>query len=99
MMAYPVYLREKAREIRIKKKLSLLEIAERLALPKTTVFYWIPDLPIPELKYRDSPARARARAKAARVNVTKFKALRDAAYNDGHRTFDRLSAIPSSETS
>ena len=65
-MAYPTYLREKARELRIKRKLSLLEIAERLALPKTTVFYWIRDLPDPEIKYRDSPARARARAKGSR---------------------------------
>ena len=65
-MAYPTYLREKARELRVKRKLSLLEIAERLALPKTTVFYWIRDLPDPEIKYRDSPARARARAKGAR---------------------------------
>jgi transcriptional regulator with XRE-family HTH domain len=37
-MAYPAYVREKARELRIERKLSLLEIAERLALPKTTVF-------------------------------------------------------------
>ena len=59
-MAYPTYLRDKARELRIKRKLSLLEIAERLALPKTTVFYWIRDLPDPEIKYRDSPARARS---------------------------------------
>ena len=65
-MAYPTYLREKARELRIKRKLSLLEIAERLALPKTTVFYWIRDLPDPEIKHRDSPARARARAKGSR---------------------------------
>jgi transcriptional regulator with XRE-family HTH domain len=34
-MAHPAYLREKARELRIKQKLSLLEIAERLACPKT----------------------------------------------------------------
>jgi transcriptional regulator with XRE-family HTH domain len=82
-MAHPAYLREKARELRRKRKLSLLEIAERLALPKTTVFYWIRDLPIPEFKYGDTPARARARAKAARRNVAKFKALRDAAYERG----------------
>lgn len=37
--AHPAYLREKARELRTKKKLSLLEIAERLSLPKTTIFY------------------------------------------------------------
>jgi hypothetical protein len=37
-MAYPGHLRERARELRVTKKLSLDEIAERLALPKTTVY-------------------------------------------------------------
>ena len=87
-------MREKARELRIKKKLSLLEIAERLALPKTTVYYWIRDLPDPEIKYRDRPARARARAKAARRNVAKYKALRDAAYLRGWEEYPRLAQEP-----
>ena len=93
-MAHPAYLREKARELRIRKKLSLLEIAERLALPKTTVFYWIRDLPDPESKYRDSPARARARAKAARRIVAKHKAIRDAAYQRGWDEYPRLAEVP-----
>jgi transcriptional regulator with XRE-family HTH domain len=93
-MAHPAYLREKARELRIKRKLSLLEIAERLALPKTTVFYWIRDLPGPEITYRDSPARARARAKAARRNVAKYKALRDAAYQRGWDEYPILAQQP-----
>ena len=37
-MAYPAYVREKARELRIERRLSIVEIAERLGLPKTTVF-------------------------------------------------------------
>ncbi len=93
-MAHPAYLREKARELRIKRKLSLLEIAERLALPKTTVFYWIRDLPDPEIKHRDSPARARARAKAARRIVAKHRALRDAAYQQGWDEYPRLLQMP-----
>ena len=93
-MAHPAYLRAKARELRVKKKLSLLEIAERLALPKTTVFYWIRDLPEPELKCRDTPRRAKGRAKAARVNVARFKALRDAAYQRGWDEYALLAAEP-----
>jgi transcriptional regulator with XRE-family HTH domain len=89
-MAHPTYLREKARELRIEKKLSLIEIAERLSLSKTTVFYWIRDLPGAEIKYRDSPARARARAKAARRNSARYKALRDAAYRLGWEEYPRL---------
>jgi transcriptional regulator with XRE-family HTH domain len=77
------YLREKARQLRIEKNLSLPEIAARLALPKTTIFYWIRDLPNPELKHVDTPARARSRAKAARTNAAKYKGLRDAAYRRG----------------
>ena len=45
-MAYPPYLRERARELRITRNLSLNEIAERLALSKSTVGYWIRDLPL-----------------------------------------------------
>ena len=49
-MAHPPYLREKARELRIRNKMSLDEIAECLALGKTTVWYWIRDLPDPAIK-------------------------------------------------
>ncbi len=52
-MTHPPYLREKARRLRVERKLSLNEIAERLALNKTTVWYWIEDLPDPEIKHRD----------------------------------------------
>ena len=93
-MAYPAYLREKARKLRIEKKLSLNEIAERLALPKTTIYYWIKDLPDPEIKYRNSPARARSREKAARENVARHKALRDAAYRKGWDEFPALATLP-----
>jgi AcrR family transcriptional regulator len=93
-MAYPVYIREKARKLRTERKLSLDEIAERLALPKTTIFYWIRDLPDPEIKYRDSPARARARAKGARLNVERHKALREAAYRRGLEEYAQLCLEP-----
>ena len=32
--------------MRTERNLSIDEIAERLALPRTTVFYWVRDLPI-----------------------------------------------------
>jgi hypothetical protein len=93
-MAYPAYLREKARKLRLEKKLSLNEIVERLALPKTTVYYWISDLADAEIKYRDSPARARAREKAARLNVARHKALRDEAYREGWDEYAALASLP-----
>jgi excisionase family DNA binding protein len=46
-MAHAAYLREKARTIRIERRLTIDELAERLALPRTTIYYWVRDLPIP----------------------------------------------------
>ena len=38
---HPPYLREKAREMRVEKKLTIDQIAERLALSRTTIYYWV----------------------------------------------------------
>jgi transcriptional regulator with XRE-family HTH domain len=93
-MAYPAYVREKARELRIKKKLSLLEIAERLSLPKTTVFYWIRDLPDPEIKHRDTPGRSRARIAQGRRMKAEYQRRREEAYQRGWDEFALLAAQP-----
>ena len=53
-MAYPPYARARARELRIKNHLSLDELADHLALPKTTIYYWIKDLPLGRDR-RESP--------------------------------------------
>jgi hypothetical protein len=42
----PRSCRARARELRVKNHLSLDELAEHLALPKTTIYYWIKDLPL-----------------------------------------------------
>jgi hypothetical protein len=85
-MAHPTYLREKARKLRAQHKLTLDEIVERLALPRTTVFYWIRDLPIdrrPNTKWPES-----ARAKASRRLRAKYARLREHAYRTGLHSFD-----------
>jgi AcrR family transcriptional regulator len=88
-MAYPAYLRERARELRTVKHLTLDEIAERLALPKTTVYYWIRDLPLGrERKW--SPGQR----KGTRAMQRKFRALRDAAYARGLAEYDDLIQMP-----
>jgi len=46
-MAHPNYLREKARELRARRALTIDELAERLALSRSTIYYWVRDLPIP----------------------------------------------------
>src|SRR5436190_3650848 len=93
-MAHPAYLRDKARELRIKRKLSLLEIAERLALPKTTIFYWIRDLPDPEIKHRDTPARSRARIEQSRRMKAEYRRRREEAYQQGWDEYPRLVLFP-----
>jgi transcriptional regulator with XRE-family HTH domain len=88
-MAYPAYLRERARELRTTKGLSLNEIAERLALPKTTVYYWIKGLPLGR-KRRASPGRR----KGNRAMCAKYKQLRDDAYARGLVEYDELVLVP-----
>lgn len=85
-MTHPAYLREKARRLRIEKRLTLDEIAERLALPKTTVWYWISDLPI-ERTVRQTAVQRRA----TRSMQRKYRELRVAAYDTGRAEFVELS--------
>jgi transposase-like protein len=74
-MAYPAYVREKARELRIERRLSIVEIAERLGLPKTTIFYWVRDIPLgrPRRANPDMGSRAMQR---------RFRLLREEAYRE-----------------
>ena len=80
----------------MERKLSLNEIAERLALNKTTVWYCIEDLPDPEIKHRMTPGRRRALAAAKRANTARFKARRDEAYKRGRDEFALLDTLPGS---
>lgn len=83
-MAYPAYVREKARELRVERRLSIVEIAERLALPKTTIYYWVRDIPL------QRPRRESPRAGAGAMQ-RKWRLLREEAYREGRESFDVLS--------
>jgi hypothetical protein len=88
-MAYPRYLRDRACELRTEKHLSLIEIADRLALPKTTVYYWIKDLPL------GRPRRTtRGQRMGNRGMRKKYRLLREAAYNQGLIEYDDLIKLP-----
>ena len=88
-MAYPRYLRDKARTLRTERGLTLDEIAERLALPRTTVFYWIRDLPLAR------PPRVAAAARRGNLAMqAKYRRLREAAYEQGRSEFDGLVSDP-----
>jgi AcrR family transcriptional regulator len=86
-VTYPPYIREKARSLRSEKRLSIDEIAERLALPKTTIYHWVRDLPLAR------PRRENARV-AGEVTRAKHAALREAAYQRGLLEWQELSGDP-----
>jgi transcriptional regulator with XRE-family HTH domain len=86
-MAYPLYVREKARELRTEKHLSIDEIAERLALPRTTVYYWVRGMPLGRRR-RDNPHPG------ARKMLAKYRRLREEAYELGRWEFSRLTSHP-----
>jgi hypothetical protein len=84
-MAYPPYIRQKARTLRVEKQLSIDEIANRLALPKTTIYYWVRDLPL------GRPRRANTGQRKGNRNMRKSYAIRRAAaYLQGRVEFQDL---------
>ena len=88
-MAYPAYVREKARKLRVEKHGSLDEIAARMALPRTTVYYWLRDLPLAR------PRRwSAAQRKATRSMQRKYALRRAAAYLQGRIEFGELIEDP-----
>ncbi len=72
------HLRNKAIELRTKHNMTLEEIMERLSLPKTTVYYWIKDIPIPRTEKQSAAQQIRSE----KIRV-KFALLREAAYQEG----------------
>jgi len=62
--------------MRVERDMTLDEIAERLALPKTTVYYWIKDIPLQRQRNwgrRSSQRRPRIRrsGKSGGMNTTR----------------------------
>jgi predicted DNA-binding transcriptional regulator AlpA len=69
-MAHPAYLREKARSMRLKRGYTIDELAERLALSRSTIYYWVRDLPIPHSGGRAGwPESARRKLSRLRLPV------------------------------
>jgi transcriptional regulator with XRE-family HTH domain len=88
-VAYPPYLREKARRLRVEKRLTIDELAECLALSRTTIYYWVRDLPIERSGRQNRGQRLGNVAMQA-----KYRRLREDAYEEGRRTFPTLAADP-----
>lgn len=73
------HIREKAIQLRTEQCLTLDEIVERLKLPRTTIYSWIKDIPVPGHSERQRYGQKRATA----AMQAKFAALREAAYQQG----------------
>jgi AcrR family transcriptional regulator len=86
-MTYPPYMREKARKLRAEQELTIDEIAERLGVSRTTVYFWVGDMPRPKrCLARGGPGRA----KGNRAMQAKYRQLREAAYAQGLATFRQM---------
>jgi hypothetical protein len=83
------HIREKAIQLRSSARMSLDEIAECLALPKTTIYYWIKDIPLG--RERDQTTAQKAGTAAMKA---KYSAKREAAYQQGLSEFEELGKIP-----
>jgi transcriptional regulator with XRE-family HTH domain len=88
-MAHPAYLRARARELRVAKHLSLDELAERLSLPKTTIYCWISDLPLGRER-RASPGQRKGNL----AMQAKYRRLREEAYEQGRAEYPALMLEP-----
>jgi hypothetical protein len=73
-MAHAAYLREKARSMRIERRLTIDELAERLALPGTTTYYWVRDLPIQGSGRAECGRRRRAASIRSWTSCARFGA-------------------------
>jgi hypothetical protein len=77
-MSHDAHLRQKAIELRTEKHMTLEQIVERLQLPKTTIYGWIKEIPIPKTEKQSERQRNMTEKMKA-----KYKALRDDAYQQG----------------
>jgi excisionase family DNA binding protein len=88
-MAYPEYVKEKARELRAERRLTIDELAERLAVPRSTVYGWVRDMPI-----GTTHSRRLASRRAGEVTRRIHRRRREAAYAQGKAEFQSLLLEP-----
>ena len=95
------YLRQMARLLRVEQGLTVDQLAARLALPRSTIYYWVRDLPLRGGRRKSGHGaesgrgsgqseRAGGDPQPRRVS----RALSDAAYEEGLESFDELAAQP-----
>jgi excisionase family DNA binding protein len=80
-MAHAAYLRDKALQLRRERKLTIDELAERLALSRSTIYYWVKDIPIP--RKPGHGWRTSHQQKGTRAMQQKYRLMREAEYERG----------------
>jgi transposase-like protein len=90
-MAHANYIRDKARQMRVERQFSIDELSERLGLSRTTIYYWVRDLPIPG-SGSGGGWPANAQRKGNKAMQRKYRLLREAAYAQGLEEFDSLAS-------
>ncbi|MBK8294790.1 MAG: hypothetical protein IPK93_08500 [Solirubrobacterales bacterium] len=88
-MAHPEYIRLKAIDLRVNQDMTIDDIAECLAISRTTVFYWVKNLHIPKTEKQSA-----ARLRASEANRARAQQKRMDAYEDGARMFPDLIQEP-----
>jgi excisionase family DNA binding protein len=79
--------------MRVERQLTIDELAERMALSRSTIYYWVRDLPIPSSESRGRWPES-ARRKGNQAMQRKYRLLREEAYREGLREFDELVRDP-----
>lgn len=92
-MAHPEYLRARARELRLSKRLTIDELAECLALSRTTIYSWVRDLPLPG-SGPGSGLPTWGQQLGTKAMQRKYCLLREGAYEEGQTSFEALVADP-----
>ncbi len=92
-MAYPKYLRDRVRSVRVERQFTIDELSERFALPRSTIYYWVRDLPIPRTGPGGGFSKAGQR-KGVRSVQAKYRLIREQAYELGRWEFPRLEPLP-----
>jgi transposase len=88
-MAHAPHLRAKAIVLRKQRKLTIDEIADRLALSRSTIYYWVRHIPIPATVKQTAAQRRRARA-----NSERHRLIREAEYERGFEEFMEFIRVP-----
>jgi hypothetical protein len=96
-MTHSRYLRDMARLLRMERQLTVDQLAKRLALPRSTIYYWVRDLPLRPARpgpavSPQAPAGPRAEGRDAGLAIMARE--REHAYEEGLRSYDDLIAQP-----